>query len=142
MIRNFSSKIINALIIFVVGIQCFIYFLNQKPLTDNFSQKTITVENFSSIVLSNSGITKIGSEKLNKIDENHIYLEGKSYLENKEYKIYGKDITIKLNEEISNSNEPVEIINKMGLLKAQGFKNYDNDGKIFFEGKVEFVINK
>ena len=103
MIRNFSSKIINALIIFVVGIQCFIYFLNQKPLTENFSQKTITVENFSSIVLSNSGITKIGSEKLNKIDENHIYLEGKSFLENKEYKIYGKDITIKLNEEISNS---------------------------------------
>ena len=142
MIRNFSSKIIYALIIFVVGIQCFIYFLNQKPLTENFSQKTITVENFSSIVLSNSGITKIGSEKLNKIDENHIYLEGKSYLENKEYKIYGKDITIKLNEEISNSNEPVEIINKMGLLKAQGFRNYDNDGKIFFEGEVEFVINK
>ena len=142
MIRNFSSKIINALIIFVVGIQCFIYFLNQKPLTENFSQKPITVENFSSIVLSNSGITKIGSEKLNKIDENHIYLEGKSYLENKEYKIYGKDITIKLNEEISNSNEPVEVINKMGLLKAQGFKNYDNDGKIFFEGEVEFVINK
>ena len=142
MIRNFSSKIINALIIFVVGIQCFIYFLNQKPLTENFSQKTITVENFSSIVLSNSGITKIGSEKLNKIDENHIYLKGKSFLENKEYKIYGKDITIKLNEEISNSNEPVEIINKMGLLKAQGFKNYDNDGKIFFEGEVEFVINK
>ena len=142
MIRNFSSKIINALIIFVVGIQCFIYFLNQKPLTENFSQKTITVENFSSIVLSNSGITKIGSEKLNKIDESHIYLEGKSYLENKEYKIYGKDITIKLNEEISNSNEPVEIINKMGVLKAQGFKNYDNDGKIFFEGEVEFVINK
>ena len=142
MIRNYSIKIINALIIFVVGIQCFIYFLNQKPLTDNFSQKTITVENFSSIVLSNSGITKIGSEKLNKIDENHIYLEGKSFLENKEYKIYGKDITIKLNEEISNSNEPVEIINKMGLLKAQGFKNYDNDGKIFFEGEVEFVINK
>ena len=142
MIRNFSSKIIYALIIFVVGIQCFIYFLNQKPLTENFSQKTITVENFSSIVLSNSGITKIGSEKLNKIDENNIYLEGKSYLENKEYKIYGKDIKIKLNEEISNSNEPVEVINKMGLLKAQGFKNYDNDGKIFFEGEVEFVINK
>ena len=142
MIRNFSSKIINVLIIFVIGIQCFIYFLNQKPLTENFSQKTITVENFSSIVLSNSGITKIGSEKLNKIDENHIYLEGKSYLENKEYKIYGKDITIKLNEEISNSNEPVEVINKMGLLKAQSFKNYDNDGKIFFEGEVEFVINK
>ena len=142
MTRNFSSKIINALIIFVIIIQFFIYFLNQKPLTENYSKKTITVENFSSIVLSNSGITKIGSEKLNKIDENHIYLEGKSYLENKEYKIYGKDITIKLNEEISNSNEPVEVINKMGLLKAQSFKNYDNDGKIFFEGEVEFVINK
>ena len=142
MIRNFSRKIINAFIIIVLGIQCFIYFLNQKPLTENFSQKTISVENFSSIVLSKSGITKIGSEKLNKIDENNIFLQGKSYLENKEYKIYGKDIKINLSKEISNSNEPVEVINKMGLLKAQSFKNHDYDGKIFFEGEVEFVINK
>ena len=30
----------------------------------------------------------------------------------------------------------------MGILKAQGFKNLDYDGKIFFEGKVEFVIDE
>ena len=142
MIRNYSRGIINTFIIFVLGIQCFIYFLNQKPLTENFSQKTMTVENFYSIVLSNSGITKIGSEKLNKIDENNIFLEGKSYLENKEYKIYGKNISINLSKEISNSNESVEVINRMGVLKAQGFKNHDYDGKIFFEGEVEFVISK
>ena len=142
MIRNFSRKILNVFIIIVLGIQFFIYFLNQKPLTENFSQKTMTVENFSSIVLSNSGITKIGSEKLNKIDENNIFLQGKSYLENKEYKIYGKDIKINLSKEISKSNEFVEVINSMGLLKAQGFKNFDYDGKIFFEGEVIFVINK
>ena len=118
------------------------YFLNQKPLTKNFSQKNMTVENFSSIVLSNSGITKIGSEKLNKIDENNIYLEGKSYLENKKYKIYGKNISINIPQEISNSSDSVKVINRMGLLKAQGFKNHDYDGKIFFEGEVEFVINK
>ena len=142
MINNFNKKITNLFILLILGIQCFIYFLNQKPLTENFSQKNITVENFSSIVLSNSGITKIGSEKLNKLDENNFFLEGKSYLENKEYKIYGKNISINLSQEISNSNEPVEVINKMGLLKAQGFKNHDYDGKIFFEGEVEFVINK
>ena len=142
MINYFSNKIINAIIIIIFGIQCVIYFLNQKPLTENFTQKTITVENFSSIVLSNSGITKIGSEKLNKIDKDNIYLEGKSYLENKEYKIYGKNISINLSREISNSQEPVEVINRMGLLKAQGFKNLDYDGKIFFEGEVEFVVNK
>ena len=102
----------------------------------------MTVENFSSIVLSNSGITKIGSEKLNKIDDDNFYLEGKSYLENKEYKIYGKNISINLSKEISKSNEFVEVINSMGLLKAQGFKNLDYDGKIFFEGEVIFVINK
>ncbi len=142
MINYLIKKIINILIIIILSIQCYIYFFNQKPLTKNFSQKTITVENFSSIVLSNSGITKIGSEKLNKIDDDNIYLEGKSYLENKKYKIYGKNISINLSKEISNSNESVEIINSMGLLKAQGFKNLDYDGKIFFEGKVEFVINK
>ena len=142
MISNYNNKIINAFIIFVLGIQSLIYFLNQKPLTENFSQKNMTVENFSSIVLSKSGITKIGSEKLNKFDENVIFLEGKSYLENKEYKIYGENISINLSQEISNSNEPVEVINKMGILKAQGFKNYDYDGKIIFEGEVEFVIDK
>ena len=142
MINYLSNKILNTLIIIFLGAQCLIFFLNQKPLTKNFSQKNITVENFSSIVLSNSGITKIGSEKLNKIDEDNIYLEGNSYLENKEYKIYGKNISINLSEEVSKSDENVEVINSMGLLKAQGFKNLDYDGKIFFEGKVEFVINK
>ena len=142
MINYLNRKIINLLIIIIFGFQCYIYYSNQKPLTENFSKKKITVENFSSIVLSNSGITKIGSEKLNKVDDNNIYLEGQSYLENKEYKIYGKNISINLLEEVSNSNDPVEVINKMGLLKAQGFKNLDYDSKIFFEGEVEFVINK
>ena len=141
MINNFRKKTINLLIIIILGVQCLIYLFNQKPLTKNFSQKTITVENFSSIVLSKSGITKIGSEKLNKVDDNNIYLEGKSYLENKEYKIYGKNILINLSDEVSNSEESVEVINKMGVLKAQGFKNHDYDGKIYFEGDVKFVIN-
>ena len=110
--------------------------------SDNFSQKNVTVENFSSIVLGKSGITKIGSEKLNKIDNENIYLEGNSYLENKEYKIYGKNISIKLKEEISISNEPVKVINSMGTLNAKGFKNLDYEGKIIFEGEIEFVINK
>ena len=142
MINYFSKRIINLIIIIILALQCFIFIFNQKPLTENFSQKKISVENFSSIVLSNSGITKIGSEKLNKIDDDNIYLEGKSYLENKEYKIYGRDISINLVKEISKSDEYVEVFNKMGSLKAQGFKNFDNDGKIIFKGKVEFVTNK
>ena len=142
MINYLIRKKINILIIVILGMQIQIYLYNQKPLTENFSQKTITVEKFSSIVLSNSGITKIGSEKLNKIDEDNIYLEGKSYLENKEYKIYGRNISINLSEEISRSDEFVEVINKMGSLKAQGFKNHDYDGRIFFEGEVKFVIDK
>ena len=142
MISFSRGKIIDFLVIVILICQCFIFFSNQKPLTENFSQKSISVENFSSIVLSNSGITKIGSEKLNKIDDDNIFLEGKSHLENREYKIYGKNIYISLSEEISNSDESVEVINKMGSLKAQGFKNYDYDGKIFFEGEVEFVINE
>ena len=142
MISFFRKKVIDILVIIILISQCFIFFFNQKPLTQDFSQKSISVENFSSIVLSNSGITKIGSEKLNKIDDDNIFLEGKSYLENKEYKIYGKNILISLSKEMSNSDDAVEVINKMGSLKAQGFKNYDYDGKILFEGEVEFVINK
>ena len=156
MTNIFNYKIINFLIILILGLQIFIYFYNQNSLTKNFSQKNITVENFSSIVLSKSGITKIGSEKLNKIDDNKIFLEGKSYLENKEYKIYGNNISINLNKEISSSEEPVKVINSMGTLNAKGFKNLDYDGylygievnikldydgKIIFFGEVEFVTN-
>ena len=142
MINYLSKKIINILIIFALVIQVIIYVYNQKPLSTNFSQKKITVENFSSIVLSKSGITKIGSEKLNKIDEYNIFLEGKSYLENKEYKIYGKNININLSKEVSNSDEAVEVINSMGILNAKGFKSLEYEGKIIFKGEVEFLTNE
>ncbi len=141
MINYFKINIFNFLIIFFLGIQVFIYFFNQRPLTKDFSKMAMSVENFSSIVLSKSGITKIGSEKLKKIDDKNIYLEGKSYLENKEYKIYGEDISIKLDEEISNSNKPVKVLNSMGILNAQGFQNFDNEGIMTFKGKVEFFID-
>ena len=142
MIKFLSKKIFNFVILLLLIIQIFFYVYNKKPSFDNFSQKNVTVENFSSIVLGKSGITKIGSEKLNKIDNENIYLEGNSYLENKEYKIYGKNISIKIKEEISISNEPVKVINSMGTLNAKGFKNLDYEGKIIFEGEIEVVINK
>ena len=141
MISVFNKKTINFFLILILGLQILIYFYNQKTLTKNFSKKNITVENFSSIVLSKSGINKISSEKLNKIDDSKIYLEGNSYLENKEYKIYGNNILINLDKEISSSEDPVKVINSMGTLKANGFKNLDYDGKIIFFGEVEFVTN-
>ena len=58
------------------------------------------------------------------------------------YKIYGKNISIKIAEEISNSNDPVKVINSMGVLKAKGFKNLDYEGIIIFKREVEFVINE
>ena len=131
-------KIINISIFMALCFQAFIYYYNTKPSNKVFTQKSISVENFSSIVLSKSGITKIGSEKLNKIDDNNIYLQGSSYLENKEYKIYGSDISIDMKEEISLSDQSVEVINSMGTLSAQGFKNFDIKGKIIFEGEVTF----
>ena len=76
------------------------------------------------------------------MDNNNIFLEGKSYLENKEYKIYGENISIKLKEEISSSNKPVKVINSIGTLYAQGFQNLDNEGIIKFEGEVEFFIDE
>ena len=123
-------------------IQAIIYYYNSKPTTKVFTQKNISVENFSSIVLTKSGITEIGSEKLNKIDDSQIFLEGKSYLENNEYKIYGKDISINMDKEISQSNQSVEVINSMGTLKAKGFKNLDSDGKIIFKGEVTFISHE
>ena len=131
-------KLINSLIFLIICLQVTIIYLDTKPSTKIFSKKNITVENFSSIVLSESGMNKIGSEKLNKINENNIFLGGKSYLENKDYKIYGSDIYVYLDKEISSSDKSVEVINSMGILNAKGFENLDSEGKIFFKGLVTF----
>tara|TARA_A100001015_G_scaffold157267_1_gene174494 strand:- start:1477 stop:1905 length:429 start_codon:yes stop_codon:yes gene_type:complete len=132
--ENFYS----ILIFLLLSIQAFMYYYDNKPTSKVFSKKNISVENFSSIVLSKSGLTKIGSEKLNKIDENNFFLQGKSYLENNKYKIYGQDISINLIKDISYSKNSVQVINSMGTLDANGFRNIDSEGKIYFDGIVIF----
>ena len=138
MSKFLRENIFNILIFLLLSIQAFMYYFDNKPSSKVFSQKSMSVENFSSIVLSKSGLTKIGSEKLNKIDEDNFFLQGKSYLENNEYKIYGEDISINLNEDISHSKKSVQVINSMGTLDAKGFRNIDSEGKIYFDGIVIF----
>ena len=138
MSKFLRENIFNILIFLLLSIQAFMYYYDNRPSTKVFSQKSMSVENFSSIVLSKSGLTKIGSEKLNKIDEDNFFLQGKSYLENNEYKIYGEDISINLNEDISHSKKSVQVINSMGTLDAKGFRNIDSEGKIYFDGIVIF----
>ena len=138
MSKFLRENIFNILIFLLLSIQAFMYYYDNRPSTKVFSQKSMSVENFSSIVLSKSGLTKIGSEKLNKIDKDNFFLQGKSYLENNEYKIYGEDISINLNEDISHSKKSVQVINSMGTLDAKGFRNIDSEGKIYFDGIVIF----
>ena len=139
--RSLVNKIINILLFIVLSLQILIYYHNTQTSNQVLNQQNISVENFSSIIFNQSGLTKIGSKKLNKVNENQIFLEGKSYLENKEYKIYGEDIEIKLDEEVSSSQKPVQVINSMGTLNAQGFKNIDSENKIYFDGSVTFITN-
>jgi hypothetical protein len=138
MSKFLRENIFNILIFLLLSIQAFMYYYDNRPSYKVFSQKSMSVENFSSIVLSKSGLTKIGSEKLNKIDEDNFFLQGKSYLENNEYKIYGEDISVNLNEDISHSKKSVQVINSMGTLDAKGFRNIDSEGKIYFDGIVIF----
>ena len=138
MSKFLRENIFNILIFLLLSIQAFMYYYDNRPSSKVFSQKSMSVENFSSIVLSKSGLTKIGSEKLNKIDDDNFFLQGKSYLENKEYKIYGEDISINLNDDISHSKKSVQVINSMGTLDAKGFRNIDSEGKIYFDGIVIF----
>ena len=138
MSKFLRENIFNILIFLLLSIQAFMYYYDNRPSSKIFSQKSMSVENFSSIVLSKSGLTKIGSEKLNKIDEDNFFLQGKSYLENDEYKIYGEDISINLNEDISYSKKSVQVINSTGTLDAKGFRNIDSEGKIYFDGIVIF----
>ena len=139
--RSIINKLINILLFIILSVQILIYYYNTRTSNQVLNQQNISVENFSSIIFNQSGLTKIGSKKLNKFNENQIFLEGKSYLENKEYKIYGEDIEIKLDEEVSSSQKPVQVINSMGTLNAQGFKNIDSENKIYFYGNVVFITN-
>ena len=134
----YKNYLINFLILLLLIFQAIIYFINIKTSSQYTNYKTITVENFSSIFLSKSGLTKIGSEKLNKTDEKNIFLQGNSYLENNDYKIYGYNIYINLVDEVSQSEHFVKAINSMGILEAQGFENKDSEGKIYFKGEVIF----
>ena len=138
MSKFLRENVFNILIFLFFCIQAFMYYYDNRPSSKVFSQKSMSVENFSSIILGKSGLTKIGSEKLNKIDEDNFFLQGKSYLENNEYKIYGEDISINLNEDISHSKKSVQVINSMGTLDAKGFRNIDSEGKIYFDGFVIF----
>ena len=138
MSKFLRENVFNILIFLLLSIQAFMYYYDNRPSSKVFSQKSMSVENFSSIILGKSGLTKIGSEKLNKIDEDNFFLQGKSYLENNEYKIYGEDISINLNEDISHSKKSVQVINSMGTLDAKGFRNIDSEGKIYFDGIVIF----
>ena len=138
MSKFLRENIFNILIFLLLSLQAFMYYFDNRPSSKVFSQKSMSVENFSSIVLSKSGLTKIGSEKLNKIDENNFFLQGESYLENNEYKIYGEDISINLNEDMSYSKKSVQVINSMGTLDAKGFRNIDSEGIIYFDGIVTF----
>jgi len=138
MSKFLRENIFNILIILLLSVQALMYYYDNRPTSKIFSQKSMSVENFSSIVLSKSGLTKIGSKKLNKIDDDNFFLQGKSYLENDKYKIYGEDISINLAEDISHSKKSVQVINSMGTLDAKGFRNIDSEGKIYFDGMVIF----
>lgn len=140
--RVLKSKIFNFLLLLCIIFQILIYFKSNPKLESNFDSRNISIENFTSIILTKSGITKIGSQKLNKISERILLLQGSSYLENENYKIFGYDITIDLNTEISTSNSFVEVINSIGKMQAEGFNNNDLEGKIFFYGDAIFEFDK
>ena len=139
--KKLNIKKINFLIFFCLLLQFLIYIYNNNKTNLNFYKKDTSIENFSSIILTKSGITKIGSQKLNKISDVTLYLEGSSYLENKNYEIIGSNITINIDAESSYSNSPVKTINSMGEMNAKGFKNNDLEGKIFFIGSAVFKFD-
>ena len=133
---------VNLLIVLILIAQVFIIYINSKVTFDEIQKKDISIENFSSIALGKYGITTFGSEKLNKLNEDNIFLEGSSYLENKVYKIYGVDIYINTKSEVSYSDQPVEVINSSGKMNSNGFKNVGAEGKIYFLGESKFIFNE
>ena len=135
-------RFLNLLIAIILISQIGIIYFNSKVPFEEIQKKNISVENFSSFALSKYGITYFGSEKLNRLDEYNIFLEGNSYLENDVYKVYGKDISINTKSEVSSSEMPVEVVNSMGTMKANGFKNLVAQGKIYFLGESKFTFHE
>ena len=136
------SRFLNLLIVIILISQFGIIYFNSKTSFEEIQKKNISVENFSSFALSKYGITSFGSEKLNRLDEYNIFLEGSSYLENDVYQIFGKDISINTKSEVSSSEMPVEVVNSMGIMNANGFRNIGVEGKIFFLGESKFTFHE
>ena len=139
---SFLKRPLNLLIFLILIAQIIIIYINSKETFEEIQKKNISIENFSSIALGKYGITSFGSEKLNKLDDDNIFLEGNSYLENKVYKIYGEDITINIKSEVSYSDRPVEVINSSGKMNSNGFKNVGVEGKIYFLGESIFTFDE
>ena len=135
-------RFLNLLIVIILISQVSIIYFDSKVSFEEIQKKNISVENFSSFALSKYGITSFGSEKLNKLDEYNIFLEGSSYLENDAYKIYGKNISINIKSEVSYSEMPVEVVNSMGTMNSNGFKNVGIEGKIYFIGESKFNFHE
>ena len=142
MSNYFIQRLLNFIIFIILIIQISIIYYNSKVSFKNLQKKNISIENFSSIVLGKYGITSFGSEKLNKFDDYNIFLEGNSYLENNTYKIYGKNISIDTKSEVSSSEMPVEVVNSLGTMNANGFKNIGPEGKIYFLGESKFTFHE
>ena len=136
------NRFLNLFIVIILISQVGIIYFNSIVSFEEIQKKNISIENFSSFTLSKHGITSFGSEKLNRLDEYNIFLEGNSYLENDVYKIYGKDININTKSEISSSEMPVEVVNSMGTMNANGFKNLGVEGKIYFLGESKFTFHE
>jgi len=139
---SFLTRPLNLLIFLILIAQIIIIYINSKETFEEIQKKNISIENFSSIALGKYGINSFGSEKLNKLDDDNIFLEGNSYLENKVYKIYGEDITINIKSEVSYSDRPVEVINSSGKMNSNGFKNVGVEGKIYFLGESIFTFDE
>ena len=135
-------RFFNLLIVVILISQVGIIYINSKVSFEEIQKKNISIENFSSFALSKYGITSFGSEKLNRLDDFNIFLEGSSYLENDAYKIYGKDISINTKSEVSSSDMPVTMVNSMGEMNANGFKNIGVKGRIFFLGESKFIFHE
>ena len=136
------QRFFNLLIVIILISQVGIIYFNSKVSFEKIQKINISVENFSSFALSRYGITSFGSEKLNRLDEYNIFLEGSSYLENDTYRVYGKNISINTKSEVSTSEMPVEVVNSMGTINANGFKNIGIEGKIYFLGDSKFTFHE
>ena len=140
--NNIQKKInFNFVIIFLLSTQLIIFMINSPDEKEVLNYKSNSLEKFTTMIANKKGIDIIKADKMIKINDNKTVLLGNASLENDEYQISSKNVTVDSEKKITSSSNKTKTTNSHGTVISEGFEYEKNTNLMKFNGKSEFRSN-